>query len=685
MAVSLQFERLEDRIALTVAVSGEVFWDANRNGFNDDPAVSHESVTVIVRQHQFDGSPATIEIASGVSQVGYTLSDVDDETFDGETNFGFEVADIEVFLHEDFVLTSPLASIRESSISVTAVTSEGGYAKTSWMETADLDGINGPDLIFANFNKKFFTVLLNDGNGGFANRFEISTPVFASSLATGDFDGDGDIDVAVASRNSDFLRIYENDGSGNFAQPDASTTLDAGGGNPSTVIAIDVDNDGDTDLVSTNFWQYRLSVYENQSTSGNFSFTVSSMPIEDGSFSAAAVHLDDSSGLPSLVILDTVQDVLRIYRNNGTGGFAFSGETIPARGSVFVTAGRIDGDNYDDLALYSEESQQVLIQFADETSPGVAGYDPQSSIEPFTEWFPRGIALADVDSDGDIDLVANQIDGFGLSILRNDGERQISSDVPKVQVPFDAFIASPPALADFDRDGTIDIAYSPDWENESIVVEFQKVTGGRHVVSTTVEGGLISGKDFGVARVVSPASTAAGDYDGDNNVNALDLEVWKANFGRTAGPGMSADSNGSNRVDGADFLNWQRNFGNVVAPVQALAETATATASTQESFEEAVALDANMVWLPSSNFAFSSAGPLRTSLTQTQLKDVVFTAEAVSDSQLRALRNDWNEIRVPSQSQETLPRRAAFQSPTDTLFSDLDQRGFFEGFDFETE
>jgi glucose/arabinose dehydrogenase len=57
----------------------------------------------------------------------------------------------------------------------------------------------------------------------------------------------------------------------------------------------------------------------------------------------------------------------------------------------------------------------------------------------------------------------------------------------------------------------------------------------------------------------------AGDYDGDNDVDIADYEVWRASFA-TIGNGttLSADGNNNNVVDAADYVVWRKNF---VAPM----------------------------------------------------------------------------------------------------------------------
>ena len=67
----------------------------------------------------------------------------------------------------------------------------------------------------------------------------------AKSVFAVDMDGDGDIDVLSASSDDDKIAWYENDGNENFTTH--IITLEADGA--SSVYAIDFDDDGDMDVI----------------------------------------------------------------------------------------------------------------------------------------------------------------------------------------------------------------------------------------------------------------------------------------------------------------------------------------------------------------------------------------------------------------------------------------------------
>jgi hypothetical protein len=89
-------------------------------------------------------------------------------------------------------------------------------------------------------------------------------------------------------------------------------------------------------------------------------------------------------------------------------------------------------------------------------------------------------------------------------------------------------------------------------------------------------GGLLWNISYSVNMVsVTATSTISvpvgADFNGDGIVDALDLAIWDANYGRTSPPDLSAlgDADGDGDVDGADFLQLQGDFGGPPTPLLA--------------------------------------------------------------------------------------------------------------------
>ena len=81
----------------------------------------------------------------------------------------------------------------------------------------------------------------------------------AQSVYAVDLDGDGDIDVLSASGTDDKSAWYENDGSESFTSRTITTSADGA----YSVYAVDLDGDGDMDVLSASFFDAKIAWYEN--------------------------------------------------------------------------------------------------------------------------------------------------------------------------------------------------------------------------------------------------------------------------------------------------------------------------------------------------------------------------------------------------------------------------------------
>lgn len=123
--------------------------------------------------------------------------------------------------------------------------------KSDDVTAADLDGDGDMDLVFAVFLGPDL-VCLNDGVAGFACTDASATASDAFAVTAADLDGDGDADLAFANAilnaRSTTNTVCLNDGAATFACRSVSTDTN----NSRDVAAVDVDSDGDTDLLFAN-------------------------------------------------------------------------------------------------------------------------------------------------------------------------------------------------------------------------------------------------------------------------------------------------------------------------------------------------------------------------------------------------------------------------------------------------
>lgn len=268
---------------------------------------------------------------------------------------------------------------------------------------ADLDGDGDADILATDHLGRAAWFENEDGDGAFgaARTFGTSTP--STSVAPGDVDGDGDLDVIVASSGSDWIVWHENlDGSGNFGP---SRMISTSVKRPQTVLPADVDGDGDLDLVSAWGSGDTIAWHENLDGLGSFAaarlVTNSDSALSEGPRIFPA-DLDGDAAI-DIVAASPRFDRAVWYRNrDGRGDFGEARVIAPAiKDPRAISAADVDGDGDLDLLSVSQSSQATAWyenldgfgEFALRTLPPSGGYVPLSA------------SAVDLDGDGDLDAL----------------------------------------------------------------------------------------------------------------------------------------------------------------------------------------------------------------------------------------------------------------------------------------
>jgi hypothetical protein len=314
----------------------------------------------------------------------------------------------------------------------------------------DLDGDGDVDLAVANRAADTVLILQNDGAGNFTNGDTVAVGDAPESVAAADLDGDGDLDLAVVTAGPNALTnsvsVYQNDGSGTFTTLGTAVVV---GSTPFSVIAADLDGDGDMDLAVANQTSGTISTLENNG-SGVFTDFGAAVAVGAGASAVTAADLDGDGDL-DLASANATANTVSILQNDGSGGFTALGAAVDVgSGPAFVTAADLDGDGDLDLATANGGASSVSILQNDGTGTFTA---LGAAIAVGTD--PETVAAADVDGDGDLDLVAANTGSNSVSVLANDGSGTFTSlgaVVPVAGGP--VFVVA----ADLDGDGDLDLA-----------------------------------------------------------------------------------------------------------------------------------------------------------------------------------------------------------------------------------
>ena len=288
-------------------------------------------------------------------------------------------------------------------------------------KAGDIDQDGDLDLVVAvamQANK----ILINDGSGSFIDG---SSRILAQSndsrdVSIADLNSDGNLDLFFVGNQDQTNELYINDGSGSFS--DLSNRIPVTG-NTTAIEALDIDGDGTTDLMLGNLGQNVILM-----NSGNAFFSnQTTQRLPQVADATRDIVFGDITGNNLRDIIIGNDSGNRVFINTGSGFFSNqTSNRIPFANAMEetrdVNIADVDGDGDRDIYFGntgfqngSNPQDRLLINngqgfFADRTT------DQLPSIT--TNTFDA--ELADLDQDGDFDLVVGNYDG-GIRVLINNG------------------------------------------------------------------------------------------------------------------------------------------------------------------------------------------------------------------------------------------------------------------------
>ncbi len=281
---------------------------------------------------------------------------------------------------------------------------------------------------------------------------------------------------------------------------------------------MDFDGDGKLDLIATEVGGNRVTVFHNLATPGTLTTNSFETPFaliagNDCRFAAAADL--DGDGRVDIVALNYGDKTISLIKNIGAVGslnassFA-SPTTLAAPGGPYeVAIADLTGDGKPDLAVANSDSGTISI-FQNIATPGVI--NTNSFAASFD--LPCGnttatIAVADLDGDGKLDLVAGSVQSETISVFRNvstGGLLTTNSFAPRVDFAT-GYWTHTVAIADFNGDGKPDISVVGELPSVMSIFQNTSTPGGFTAAS------LAPRVDFGTGW--NAWGVAAGDLDGD--------------------------------------------------------------------------------------------------------------------------------------------------------------------------
>ena len=448
---------------------------------------------------------------------------------------------------------------------------------------ADLDADGDLDVIVVASGSDSVEWFENDGQSppGFTPRTVTSADPFVEFVDAQDMDADGDIDVLTSSQFGGTFRWYENDGQTPpaFAQHDLAT----GVGIPSQIIAVDLDKDGDMDALGAGLGEDVLYFFDSDGQMPPV-FTVRTIPAAGRPNAIAAADLD-ADGDNDIAVLSVFDNAARWYRNNGGSPPTFTPISlglIPSGQSVEAADLEPDGDI--DLVIASQGDETVRwLQNNGATTPFFLAFPIDTNAINAND-----VALADLDADGDIDIVGASLGDDLVKWYENSGDPTPSWTTRLVSSANDGPVAV--SIGDLDADRDLDLMSASFSDNalrwyesnlslpltvspaiafadpgDPLVFGIEGLGEGSTTFRWRLNGvdltdaGGVTGSATDTLQVVAGASSEGvldcviTDALGDRTTRPAALGVF-------GGAGCAADVNGDGLASPADFTAWLAAF-----------------------------------------------------------------------------------------------------------------------------
>ncbi|MCC7142587.1 MAG: VCBS repeat-containing protein [Candidatus Eisenbacteria bacterium] len=350
---------------------------------------------------------------------------------------------------------------------------------------------------------------------------------WGAGVAWVDFEGDGDLDLLMVDGQGDAHRAFRNNGNGTFTDVAAAIgLLDTGYGK--AYAPADFDNDGDADVLLTNYDTNQINrLWRNN---GNGTFTDisvgSGFDYKDQSTGAAWADYDNDGDLDCSITTYGFSHRDRLMRNDGNGVFV---DVAIALGVHDPTGwgyqpGWFDYDNDGDVDLY----------YANDNFFGGTGNKlyRNNGNGTFTDvsvasganlaMSAMGLAFGDYDHDLDLDIYISNI-MTGNRLLRNNGNGTFTEVAAASGVAVNQICWSVD-FVDMDHDTWEDIfaaafgntMQDPDGTPDFV---FENMHDG-----TFMDVSAASNADNGGVTYAS----AWGDYDTDGDLDLVITNYWDA-------------------------------------------------------------------------------------------------------------------------------------------------------------
>ena len=269
-----------------------------------------------------------------------------------------------------------------------------------------------------------------------------------------DLDFDGDKDVVAGGYFGDDLNWYENDGSESFTERSIDANLDGVLG----LAVNDIDGDGDLDILATAKEDDDVVLYTNN---GSESFTKSVIDSDLGGAQNIGCNDLNDDGYMDVIATGAESNKVIWYRNDGSQNFTENTIDESIDGPLRFVVKDLDEDGDKDIVICARDDDDV-VWLSNNGSESFTKNTIDNNLEE-----PRDVDVIDLDEDGDLDIVATSGDSDGDEVVwySNDGSENFTSN----SIESSLSSATTVDVKDLDGDNDLDLSWG-DYYQQSLYI-----------------------------------------------------------------------------------------------------------------------------------------------------------------------------------------------------------------------
>ncbi|CAF1481013.1 unnamed protein product, partial [Adineta steineri] len=308
------------------------------------------------------------------------------------------------------------------------------------------------DIAVGHLNSSYIGIFIGTADGSFTNQITFSTGKQTSSsvIAVGNFNNDDYMDVVIANTQSNNIEIFIRYDSGGIIHSHTYSTGSAT--NPHSILVGDFNHDNQFDIAVANYGTGTISVliaYGNITFAPqiNYQTGLNSLP-------KSIVVADFNNDLAlDMIVANFGKDNIGLFFGSGNGTFTNQKTYLTGSGSrpSSIAVSDFNNDKQLDIAIAQYGTDNIGI-FLGYRHPDATR---QKAVIPGSELHPCLIALADVNNDNLLDIVAINVTARSINIFLGFDNGNFSNAIRSATG--NGSLIQSFSIGDFNNDNRLDI------------------------------------------------------------------------------------------------------------------------------------------------------------------------------------------------------------------------------------